>query len=92
MQKNSIYLPYRRGEYIYVMPRICSGNSLVKLGSLGKISGFPTKFNKKVFGKNIEGNFNKLSFESKNISIWLNAIIYGHSSLNPSENVGLDKI
>ena len=69
------------------MPRICSGNSLGKLGSLGKVSGFPTKLKKKIFGKNIEGNINKLSFESKNLSIHLNARIYGHSSL--LENVGL---
>ena len=69
------------------MPRICSGNTLVNLGSLGKVSGFPTKFKKKILGENIEGNINKLSFESKNLSIHLNARIYGHSSL--LENVGL---
>ena len=83
----SALLHINRGECIYIMPRICSGNSLVKLGSLGKVSGFPTKFKKKIFGKNIEGNINKLSFESKNLSIHLNARIYGHSSL--LENVGL---
>ena len=74
------------------MPRICSGKSLVKLGSLGKVSGFPTKFKKKIFGKNIEGNINKLSFESKNLSIQWNARIYGHGSLNLLETVRLDKI
>ena len=71
-----------RGKYFYVMPRIYSGNSLLKLGNLGKVSGFPTKLEKKIFGKNIEGNINIFSFESKNLLIQLNARIYGHSSLN----------
>ena len=74
------------------MPRICSGNSLSKLEILGKVSGLYTKLGKKNFGKNIENNFYKLRFETRNLSIHLDLRFYGHSSKNLLENVRLDKI